>query len=242
MRPIFFIIVCLLFLVNIASAEIEVQITALSGDVKIRYGLEEKWHKAAIGLVLKEIDTIFNGEDGKVTLKLNDNSTFYLGPNSVIDISDLRIIKEKEMFLILMSQKIDQIEPRNTKTQLRVGNVSVIHGMYRPDKDSSNSDAYQKNWSLKEINGAKALYEQKYYSNSIIKLHDILNRYNTLIDQSIIYFYIAKGFKALNQKGQAVDAYQKIIEIYNNKIKHNKEDILQYQQAKSALKDLNKPD
>ena len=204
---------CLLLLSASVLAKTEVHVIAITGDVRVRYGLNEEWHKAAIGDVLKDIDTIFNGENAHATLKLNDGSAFQLGPNSVLDISDLRIILEKEMFLILMSKKVNKIEDKNTKTELRIGNVSVLHGLNADEAEPESMIEFQRTWSTREINGARALYEQNYFSNSIIKLYSILSRYDTLANQETIYLYMARGFEELNKKGQAIDAYQKLITI-----------------------------
>ena len=67
------IIICLIWLLQIVKADSEVEIMAVSGDVKIRYGLEENWSKADIGILLKDIDTILTGENGEVVLQLTGN-------------------------------------------------------------------------------------------------------------------------------------------------------------------------
>jgi hypothetical protein len=95
---------------------------------KIRRGVEESWHWAVAGMMLEEIDTILTGEASAVVLETPDGATFRLGSSAILDIADLRKITEQEMFLYLMSQKINQIAPRQKKTHLRIGNVSAIHG------------------------------------------------------------------------------------------------------------------
>lgn len=238
MKHLFFCSYCLLFILNPIWAKTEVRIVSLNGDVQVRYALDEKWHKAAVGDVLKDIDTIFNGENASSTLKLDDGTTFRLGPNSVLDISDLREILEKEMFLFLMSKKVDKIEHKNIKTELRVGNVSVIHGSDVKENNPASIADFQKAWSQKEINGAQALYEHNFFSNSIIKLHNILSRYDTLANREVIYLYMAKGFEALDKKGQAIDAYQKLINILTADKNKSEENIRKAKHAQLAIENL----
>ena len=209
----YLLIFCLILAGNFVFAGTEVQIVKINGDVKVRYGLDEQWRKAAVGEILKDIDTIFNGENAHSVLKLDDGTLFTLGSNSVLDVADLRKILEKEMFLFLMSQKVNSIENSNNKTELRVGNVSVIHGMNARETNHEQIIEEQKLWSLKEIHGAIALYENNYFSNCIVKMHTILSRYDSLANQELIFLYLGQAFEALNKKGQAIDAYQKLLQI-----------------------------
>jgi len=230
--------IALLFISNSVLAETKVKIMSLSGDVKVRYGLNEEWHKASVGLVLKDIDTIFNGENSRSILQLDDGSDFLLGPNSVLDVADLRTILEKEMFLILMSKKVNEIENKDIKTELKVGNVSVIHGMNAKAMSIESILSHQRDWSIKEINGAKALYDQNYFSNSIIKLHSILSRYDTLANKQLVYMYLAKAFEAIDKKGQAIDAYQNLINVLNSNKNLSEETSRKIEQAELAIKQL----
>jgi len=215
-----FILIVYFFLITFAKgAEINVQIMSVSGEVKIRYGLEESWHKANNGVILKNIDTILTGENSETVLKINDQKTFILGSNAILDIAELRNIQEKELFLYLMSKKVEQIEAPDKKTRLRIGNVSVVHGSLNQKTDSTGIDSMQaKEWSVREKNGALALQLQKYYTNSIMKLHKVIDNYGYYINNGEIYFYIGHGFEAINQTGQAIDAYIKSRDYYAQKI------------------------
>lgn len=201
-----------------ALAKTSAQIVSIRGDVKVRYGVEEEWHPAAKGMMLRYIDTILSGKNGMVLLKTSDQKTFILGANAVLDIADLRDIRQKDMFLFLMAQKVNRLETPNTKTRLRVGNVSVIHGSLNKATEKTDIDSTQAvAWAALEKNAAVALLEQKYVTNSIIKLYQIINHYGSRINLGEIYFYIGKGFEKINKTGQAIDAYQKSLEYYTKK-------------------------
>ena len=79
-----FVLICTIIFVSSATAEISVKIIHLGGNVKIRYGLEENWKSASVGILLKEIDTILTGENSEVVLKYENGNTFQLGSNSMI--------------------------------------------------------------------------------------------------------------------------------------------------------------
>jgi hypothetical protein len=194
-----------------SSAAAEVKIISFSGDVKIRYGVEESWHPAAAGMMMREIDTILTGEASAVVLEMSEGTIFRLGSHAILDIADLRKITEREMFLFLMSQKVNQIPERKDKTPLRIGNVSVVHGESKAGSPQGAAGNESQAWS-QEINGARALYDQHYYPNAVVKLHKILIKYPAVSDCGEIHFHLGKAFEALSKSGQANDAYHAALE------------------------------
>ncbi|MFZ5514991.1 MAG: hypothetical protein ACOY90_00025 [Candidatus Zhuqueibacterota bacterium] len=199
-----------------AQAQHTVKIVRLSGAVNVRPGVEETWQPAAPGQILEEIDTIITGPDGRVELLTHDGKTFTLYSNSSLDVLDIRHITEKELFLFLMSKKVERIEPRKEKTQLKVGNVSVVHGEARTRNEEAASPASDSDKWAWEKNGARALYDQQFYPNTIVKLHKILGKYPDIEDCGEIHFYLGKSFEALNKNGQALDAYDEAIQRHKN--------------------------
>jgi hypothetical protein len=196
---------------QIAGAAPEAKIISLSGEVKIRRGVEEEWHHAAVGMLLENLDTILTLEGAEVVLELGDGTTFRLGSNAILDIADLRKMTEREMFLYLMSEKIGRIPPRQEKTRLRIADVSVVHGEPKTESSGSAAGGPDDNRWVQETNGAKALYAQQYYPNTIVRLHKILAKYPNLDDCGEIHFFLGKSFEALSKPGQAIDAYQAVI-------------------------------
>ncbi|MDZ7289007.1 MAG: hypothetical protein ONB44_01365 [candidate division KSB1 bacterium] len=220
-----------------------VKIINLTGEVKIRRGMEENWHRAVAGMRLEEIDTILTGEASAVVLETAEGSTFRLGSYSILDIADLRKITERELFLYLMSQKVNRIEPRLEKTRLRIGNVSVIHGESKAGSSHRAAESpygrlpERQNW-VQETNGAKALFEQDYYPNTIVKLHKILAKYPDVEDCGEIHFYLGKAFEALGKPGQAIDAYKVVLERVAMEGCENAEAGQRAGEAKSAMERL----
>lgn len=196
-------------LMSFSALEAQVRITDLKGDVKIRKGMEETWRPAELGKLLDEIDTILTGNDNSsAKIVLVDGANFELGSNSYLDIIDLRKISENEMMLFLMSQKVKNIEPRNQKTPLRVGNVSVVHGESKSNSGQQTEQNINFDWYKKETNGARALYANEMYTNAVIKLNKIKVKYAGIENCAEINYYLGQSFEALNQNGQAIDAYE----------------------------------
>lgn len=212
MKKILIMHIILLIWGNMLQANAGVKVVQISGIVKVRPGVEEKWHRAETGQILEEIDTIMTGENGRVVLQLQNGKKFTLYPNAMVDILDLRTITEKELFLFLMSKKVERIEPRKEKTRLKVGNVSVVHGESKSVQNTDESASDESERRSKEQNGAKALYRQEFYPNTIVKLHKILDKYPDIKDCGETYFYLGKSFEALKKPGQALDAYEQAVE------------------------------
>lgn len=192
-------------------AESVTKILRTKGEVKVRYGMDEVWTSASAGLKLKEIDTILTGEGAEVTLQLPDGTTFTLGRNSILDIGDLRKIVKKELFLYLMSNKIQKINPGSKKAKLKIGSVSVVRAETKDQSAEAPAIPAADN-KIQQINGALALYQQKYYPNTIIKLHKVISKYGDNDDCGRLHFYMAKSFKEMDMEGQAVDSFQKAVD------------------------------
>jgi len=187
------------------------RIVKISGEVRVRRGMEETWQPATIGMLLKDVDTILTGSDSWVMLKISNGTVFKLTADAMLDISDLRKISEKELFLYLMSRKVRRIKPRSGKTKLHLGDVSVVHGESKVESAAGSPAEPDLRLWRRETNGARALHHQRFYPNSIIKYYNILEKYGNIPDCGEIYLYLGKSFEALRQHGQAMDAYQKAI-------------------------------
>lgn len=208
------VVFILIFACFTAALGMEAKILRLSGEVKIRRGIEEVWHPAAVEMILKEIDTITTGEGGEVLLQIDEGPTFRLGANAILDITDLKKITEQELFIFLTRQKVDQLKPGKGRRPLRTGNVSAVHG-----EDKSQAETRPEDGGIPwepEKNGAKALLEQAYYTNAILKFHKIAQRYPAIEKCREFHCYLGSAFEALKEPGQAIDAYEAALDAEND--------------------------
>lgn len=189
----------------------EVKIVKMSGEVNIRHGVDELWQPASLDIFLKDIDSILTGEKGEVILQVEEGRQFHLGPNSLLDIADLREISEKELFLYLMKSKLGKVEKRNGKTPLRIGNVSVVHGTYQ---DTAQQELMLPSPESEEQlkNGIRALYTQQYYPNTILKINKTIEDQNIPDQCGELHYYLGSSFEKLDKPGQAIDAFEKAVQ------------------------------
>ena len=226
----------IIFSAQMSMALPTAKIEKISGEVKVRQGLEEEWQNAYAGMLLEDIDTILTLE-GDVVLQIRDNVTFYLKSNSILDIGDLRNISRRELFLFLMAEKVDKMEPRKEKIPLRIGNVSVVHGEFRSETDSLRDEPDQQRWQ-QEFNAAKAMYDQDYYANTIVKLLKIFKKHTDVVDCGEIHFYLGKSFESVDEPGQALDAYN--VALINGQDCQSRENLQWVAQAQQAVERLKK--
>lgn len=202
------------FLIAIQSvwAVPDVRVRSVRGNVQVRRGLDETWKPAETGMLLQNIDTILTGEVSEVVLVLDNGNTFTLGGFSILDIGDLRRISERELFLYLMSQKLKRIEYQGDSTKIPVTDIAVVRAENKNVQVSTaSSKPSEANWQL-EMNTAKALHVQRFYPNTIVKLHKIMSKYTLLDDDGEIQYLLGRTFEVINEPGRALDAYQAAVE------------------------------
>ena len=164
------------------ALSLEVKIIKMSGEVKIRHGVEEFWQPASLGIFLKDIDSILTGERGEVTLQIDEARQFHLG----------------------------KVDKRNGKTPLRIGNVSVVHGAYQDTTQQEvTQPSPESEEQLK--NGIRALYTQHYYPNTILKINKTIEDQNIPDQCGELHYYLGSSFEKLDKPGQAIDAFEKAV-------------------------------
>lgn len=181
-----------------------VHILQIRGDVQIRRGLDEVWTFARAGDDLEEMDSIMTGPESGVTLQLADGTQFRLAGLTMIDIADLRRLSQQEMFLYIMSQKVDKLPKPPTGTKLEIGSVSVVHGENKAVPAMTPAPA---ELADKEFNGARALQQQQFYTNAIVKYYKLRRWYGNLSECGILQYEMGCCFEQIQQTGQALDCY-----------------------------------
>jgi hypothetical protein len=212
------------------------EIVKSTGSVQVRRGLDEQWLLTHNGAVLREMDSIATGPESQVTLHSSEGTAFTLGANAMIDMADLRRITEQEMFLFIMSQKIEKLAAPGKKTGLEIGSVSVIHGDNKAVDATARVDAVA---LVKEMNGAQALQQQRFFTNAVVKYHKLLPQDRQPLRQSLIRYELGCCFEQLQQPGQALDAFQTAQNILEQQVSPSEESrnqLVRVQAAVSRLK------
>lgn len=183
-----------------------VEIQSMHGEVRVRQGLSESWTPARAGMKLRAIDSILSGETGGAVLRLEHGGSFHLGSWMVLDIGDLRRISERELFLYLMSERVKQL-PDAESRGLQIARVSVVRA---EDKSRQESRAASETMDREplEFNGAKALFDQAFVTNAVMKVHRLLEHYPQSENQSRSRYLLGQCHEALHQPGRALEAYR----------------------------------
>lgn len=181
-----------------------VHILQIGGQVQIRRGMDESWSLANAGASLEDMDSIMTGPESGVTLQLADGTLFRLGSLAMIDIADLRRLSQQEMFLYIMSQKVDKLPAPPAGTRLEIGSVSVVHGENKAAGAPANASS---DFADKEFNGARALQQQRFYTNAIVKYHKLRKSYEHVSVCGLLQYELGYCFEQIQQPGQALDYY-----------------------------------
>ena len=163
---------------------------------------------------------------------------FILGSQSILDIGDLRRITERELFLFLMSQKVNRIEYQGNQSKLRIDNVSVVRAEDKSVSTDSEDPLMNRVQRNREYNGAQALYRHSLYPNAIVKYHKILDKYPEINDCGDTYYYLAKSFEAIQENGRARDAYKTVLSKIENDSCNNAKSIKITEECRNAIKRL----
>ncbi len=184
-----------------------VLVETVAGDIRVRRGLEENWSKARPGMPLEALDTVLSGEASETVLRLEDGTRFTLGGNAILDIGDLRRITERQMFLFLMSRKVEGLAASDSSRPIRIANVSVVRGSRHGGGTSAGGAGEAAGW-IREKNGAEALIRAGLTPNAVIRLCRILERYPGLKDGGEVHWMLGGAFESVRQPGRAADAYR----------------------------------
>lgn len=190
-----------------ADASASARILSVAGEVKVRRGMEETWKPAVRSMLLDDMDSILSGEASEALLEMEDGRTFRLGGNAMLDIADLRIITEQQLFLFLTAQKIRNLDPSETDKPIRIQNVSAVRAEDRSVSGSGYQAADNLFWR-QETNAVLSMIAQAYYPNAVMKAHKILDVHAKSADKARLYFYLGQSFESLEDRGRALEAYQ----------------------------------
>ena len=205
----YLLIVLCWILLNPLQALSQLKIIDVSGDVRVRWGIEESWNEAGVGMVLRPEDSIQTGESGVVVLQLKNGKTVKMTGNAYIDIIECRKITEKEFFLALISEKVQNLKKQD-KLKLEIGDVTVIHGDNRSQGNMPQKAQSNDLWRL-ELGGADILDQHNMSMNAILKMKKIMRQYEPK-DGGEIQYKIGTIFEKLGYSGHAQEAFRRVID------------------------------
>ncbi len=198
------VVVMLLAAAGIALGGEYISLQKIQGDVSVRPGVTETWIKAKTGDVLKADATVRTGSASSALIVLSSTSKkISLPPDVIVDISDIRDLTQEELMLKLTMEKVRSSSYEWKNKEMNMPNTTVIHG--EPPKESlseSNTEL-----GVLQLNGARVLYENGFYSTSALKTMEILRQYPSLGSLYKNRLLIAEALEKANLKSEALNEY-----------------------------------
>lgn len=218
------VFVMLLLAAGFAVGGEYITLQRVQGDVSVRPGVTETWIKARTGDLLKADATVRTGQEGSALILLSSTTKrISLPPDVMVDISDIRDLTQEELMLKLTMEKVRASSYEWKNKEMNIPNTTVVHGDPKDKKESLTES--NTNLGILQLNGARVLYENGFYSTSALKTLEILRQYPSL---SSIYknrLLVAEALEKANLKSEAMNEYVAISSLPN--IKKDQKDLVQ---------------
>ncbi len=179
------------------------------GEVMLRAGVTENWTKVSSGETLSPDATVRTGKQSSAVLFIPATAKrIALPPEVMVDISDIRELTQEELMLKLTMEKVRATSYEWKNKELRMPNTTVVHGSSKNDADAApDADTRQ---GVLELNGARVLYDNNFYSTSALKSLDVLRRFPAL-DGFENRMLVAQALERAELKGEAINEYSSIL-------------------------------
>jgi len=176
----------------------------MHGDVSVRHGVTEVWTSVSVGDVLKPDDTIKIGKKGSATL-IGAAKRIVLPAEVMVDMSDIRDLTQEELMLKLTMERVKASSYKWKSEELNIPNATVVHGSSK--EHSSPLGENDLETGTLQLNGAKVLYSNGFYSTCALKALDVFRRFPPLgvkFDNRLI---VAQSLEKANLRGEALSEY-----------------------------------
>lgn len=192
----------LLLASSVFGAE-KILVQRAQGEVMMRVGVAETWTKVQSGEELKPNATVRTGKQS-TALIVAAMKRITVPPEVMLDISDIRELTQEELMLKLTMEKVRATSYKWKEDELKISNTTAPHGEARDKKQAlgeSNPEV-----GVLQMNGARVLFENAFYSTSALKAMDVLRRYPSLakFENRLL---VAQALEKSNLKGEALNEY-----------------------------------
>ena len=178
----------------------------IQGDVSVRPGVAETWIKAKAGDLLKADATVRTGSESSALIVLSStNKRISLPPDVMVDISDIRDLTQEELMLKLTMEKVRASSYEWKNKEMNMPNTTVVHGDLKDKKESLTENNTE--LGVLQLNGARVLYENGFYSTSALKTMEILRQYPSLSSLYKNRLLVAEALEKANLKSEALNEY-----------------------------------
>lgn len=192
-----------------------VVIQKLRGDVTVRHGVTEVWATVAPGDVLRPDDSMKIGKNGTALLVVNllkegtqTVKRINLPPEVIVDISDIRNLSPEELMLKLTMEKVRASSYQWRNDELQIPNTSVVHG--RNEDASSPPKENDPRTGELQLNGARVLYNNGFYSTCALKTMELFRLYPPLGERFENRLMMADALAQADLRSEALTEYSNL--------------------------------
>ncbi len=198
----------ILVLITSLTLAAEIKVLSVSGDVKVRQGVNEDWRLLNIGEKLGIEDAVRIGSKSSALLILDDGKKIALPDQSIVEIADLRKLTREELLLKLAMERILVVPPQDRSTDLIPPRTTIIHGEKRSDKINSLPESSGNATLI--LNGAKILYDNQYFGTFILRVKEVFRIYPDASDRTDFRLMSANALEKTNLYQEALNEYAQI--------------------------------
>lgn len=200
-----------LLLASTALGAEKIVMQRAQGDVTMRVGVAETWIKVQSGDELKTNATVKTGKQSSALI-VAAAKRITVPPEVMLDISDIRELTQEELMLKLTMEKVRATSYKWKDDELRISNTTAPRGEAR-DRKQALAETNPEIGTL-QMNGARVLFENAFYSTSALKALDVLRRYPSLatFENRLL---VAQSLEQANLKSEALNEYTRLSQMEN---------------------------
>jgi hypothetical protein len=195
----------------------QIVVQKVQGDVQLRQGVTEVWHRVAPGDILKPDDTMKTGPKGTAVILVpaaspqKSSKRVTLPPDVMVDISDVRELSQEELMLKLAMEKVRSSSYQPTNDGLNIPNASVVHGT-----NKSGETALPENEiavGILQLNGTRVLFENGFYPTCALKAMEVFRLFPALGERFGNRLLVAEALERARLKGEALNEYGAMLKL-----------------------------
>ncbi len=195
----------LIFTLTSLSYGADIKIVAVKGTVLARPNIQEEWKTVSVGDVLKPEDSIELKRKSSVTILLGGIKKITIPEFVIIDLSDLRMLTQEELLLKLAMEKVRSVPIRDDDGKLLIPTTTTVHGTNKENTLTPRSIVSDN--GLKQLNGAKVLYENRFYATCVLKVKEVFRLNPELAVNVETRLMVANALEKMNLKTEALSEY-----------------------------------
>lgn len=183
----------------------QVLLQKASGEVLVRPGVTETWLPATSGQALPADATIRTGAGSSAIIVVrSSNRALSLPAEVMVDVSDLRELTQEELMLKLTMERVRATSYEWKNRDLNLPATTTFRGAPK-ERTEELTEGNLAEGRL-QLNGARVLYNNAFYSTSALKAMDVLRRYPSLssFESRLL---IAEALQKARLKGEALNEY-----------------------------------